>query len=280
LSTVAVIGAAGVQGAQVSQRLMDSGAHEVLCVEAGAGMERLRESGVPPVSLQDAARRADAAIIAVPDEMIGAVAAEVIGVLRSGALAVVLDAAAPFATSLVDRDDIGLVIVHPCHPSVFTTRLTPDGSRDYAGGITAQDAVCCLARGREEHYAAGEDLARAMFAPVDTVHRITLEQFILLEPTMSETTTATLLTVIREAMDEAVARGVPETAARAFMYGHVGIELAIIFGELDAAFSTSAYLAIDRGREMILRPDWKDVFEAENVRAIAEEIALPERRSA
>lgn len=280
MSTVAVIGAAGVQGAQVSQRLMDGGAHEVLCVDAGPGIARLRERGVTPVSLQEAAGRADAVIIAVPDELIATVAGEVMGVLRPGALAVVLDAAAPFATTLVERDDVGLVIVHPCHPSVFTTELAADGSRDYAGGVTAQDAVCCLARGREEHYGAGERLVRAMFAPVDTVHRITLEQFILLEPTMSETTTAMLLTVIREAMDEAVARGVPATAARAFMYGHVGIELAIIFGELDAAFSTSAYLAIERGREMILRPDWKDVFDAENVRAVAEEIALRERESA
>ena len=279
MSTVAIIGAAGVQGAQVSQRLMDSGAHEVLCVEAGAGVERLRERGVTPTPLADAAARADAAIIAVPDELIATIAAEVIPVLRSGAVAVVLDAAAPFATPLVDRDDVGLVVVHPCHPSVFTTQLAADGSRDYAGGVTGQDAVCCLASGTEEHYAAGESLARLMFAPVDTVHRISLEQFILLEPTMSETTTAMLLTVIREAMDEAIARGVPETAARAFMYGHVGIELAIIFGELDAAFSTSAYLAIDRGREMILRAGWKDVFEPDNVRAVADEIALRERRA-
>lgn len=280
MSTVAVIGAAGVQGAQISGRLIESGSYEVLCVEAGAGVERLRRRGLTPTSLEEAARRADAAIIAVPDELIATVAGDVVPVLAPGALAVVLDAAAPFAEPLVERDDLGFVIAHPCHPSVFTTQLTDDGRRDYAGGVTDQDVVCCLARGEERHYAAGELLARAMFAPVGTVHRITLEQFILLEPTMSETTTAMLLGVIREAMEEAIARGVPETAARAFMYGHIGIELAILFGELDAAFSTSAYLAIDRGRELIVRPDWKDVFEPGKVRAIAEAIAVPERRTA
>ncbi|MCW3066265.1 MAG: semialdehyde dehydrogenase, partial [Solirubrobacterales bacterium] len=236
---------------------------------------RLRDRGLTPTPLADAAREADAAIVAVPDELIARVAAEVMPLLEPGGMAVVLDAAAPFASPLAERDDVGLVVVHPCHPSVFTTQLTADGRRDYAGGVTGQDVVCCLARGTEEHYARGERLARDMFAPVDATHRITLDQFILLEPTMSETTTATLLTVIREAMDEAVRRGVPPAAARAFMYGHVGIELAIIFGELDAAFSASAYLAIEEGRERLLRPDWKDVFEPVNVRAVAEAIAVP-----
>jgi D-apionate oxidoisomerase len=278
VTTVAIIGAAGVQGAQISRRLIDGGAYEVLCVEAGAGVERLRSRGVTPLALEDAGRRADAVVIAVPDELIATVAAEVVPVLASGVLAIVLDAAAPFAQPLVERDDIGFAVLHPCHPSVFTTQLTAAGERDYAGGVTGQDVMCCLAHGEERHYATAEQLARAMFAPVDAVHRITLEQFILLEPTMSETTAAMLLTAIREAMDEAIARGVPETAARAFMYGHIGIELAIIFGELDAAFSKSAYLAIDRGRELILRPDWKQVFEPGHVRAIAEEIAVSEPR--
>jgi flavin-binding protein dodecin len=97
---------------------------------------------------------------------------------------------------------------------------------------------------------------------------------------MSETTVAMLLTTVKEAMDEAIARGVPEKAARAFMYGHVGIELAILFGELDAAFSAAAYQAIDRGRDLILRPDWKQVFEPGNVDAIAREIAAPEATGA
>jgi D-apionate oxidoisomerase len=243
-------------------------------------VQRLRDRGLTATPLQEAAERADAAIIAVPDEHIAAVAAEVVPVLASGSLAVVLDAAAPFVADLVTRDDVSLMVAHPCHPSVFTTKLTADGRRDFAGGETGQDAMCCLASGAEEHYPVGEQLARVMFAPVDEVHRITLEQFVMLEPTMSETTVAMLLTTVKEAMDEAIARGVPEKAARAFMYGHVGIELAILFGELDAAFSAAAYQAIDRGRDLILRPDWKRVFEPGNVDAIAREIAAPETTGA
>ena len=276
MKTIAVIGAAGVQGAQVSARMIASGAYEVLCVEAGAGVQRLKDRGVTATPLHEAAQRADATIIAVPDERIATVAAEVVPVLAPGSLALVLDAAAPFVTELAPRDDVSLVVVHPCHPSVFSTKLTADGRRDFAGGETGQDAMCCLASGAEEHYAVGEQLARLMFAPVDEVHRITLEQFVMLEPTMSETTVAMLLATVKEAMDEAIARGVPEKAARAFMYGHVGIELAITFGELDAAYSAAAYQAIDRGREMVLRPDWKQVFEPANVDAVAREIALPD----
>lgn len=279
MQTVAVIGAAGVQGAQVSRRLIDSGAYDVLCVETGPGVARLQDRGLTATPLLAAAERADAAIIAVPDEVIAQVASEVVPVLASGSLAVVLDAAAPFVVDLVTgRDDVSLMVAHPCHPSVFTTQLTADGRRDFAGGETGQDAICCLAAGAEEHYADGEALARLMFAPVDEVHRITLEQFVMLEPTMSETTVAMLLMTVKEAMDEAIARGVPEKAARAFMYGHVGIELAITFGELDAAYSAAAYQAIDRGREMILREDWKAVFEPGNVDAVARQIALPRPR--
>jgi D-apionate oxidoisomerase len=280
VQTVAVIGAAGVQGSQVSRRLIDSGVYEVLCVETGPGVQRLQERGLTATSLGDAAERADAAIISVADEVIARVASSVVPVLKPGSLAVVLDAAAPSVADLTHgRDDVGLVVAHPCHPSVFTAELTSDGRRDFAGGETGQDAICCLASGPEEHYAVGEQLARVMWSPVDEVHRITLEQFLLLEPTMSETTTAMLLTAVKQAMDEAIARGVPEKAARAFMYGHVGIELAITFGELDAAYSAAAYQAIDRGREMILRDDWKQVFEPANVDAVAREIALPRPRS-
>jgi D-apionate oxidoisomerase len=276
MTTVAVIGAAGVQGSQVSQALIDSGAYEVLCVETGSGVQRLAERGVTATSLGDAAEQADVAIIAVPDDVIARVASSVVPVLRPGALAVVLDAAAPSAADLVaGRDDVSLAVAHPCHPSVFTTELTADGRKDYLGVEIGQDAVCCLASGPEEHYAVAEQLARAMWAPIDEVHRVTLEQFVMLEPTMSETTVAMLLTAVKEAMDEAIARGVPERAARAFMYGHVGIELAITFGEFDAAYSAAAYKAIDRGREMILREDWKQVFEPANVDAVAREVALP-----
>jgi D-apionate oxidoisomerase len=281
MTRVAIVGAAGIQGAQIAGRLAARPEYELALVESGEGEQRLRDRGDEPVGLDEATRAASAVVLAVPDGAIKGVAAQVAPSLDAGSLLVVLDAAASFAAPLTDREDIGVFVAHPCHPSVFTTDLTDAGERDFAGGIVPQDAVCCLVSGDESSYAVGEQLTRDMFAPVSRTHRITLEQFVLLEPTMSESTAASLVEVLREAMDEAIARGVPAEVARAFMYGHIGIELAIIFGELDAPFSISADYAIEAARDQIVRPDWTAVFEPDNVRAVAEAIAdgaLPTER--
>jgi hypothetical protein len=281
MTTVAIVGAAGTQGRQIAERLSSRAEYELLLVESGAGEQRLRDRGFEPVALEEAARTASSVILAVQDGVIRSVAEQVVPTLKPGTLLVVLDAAAPYASPLGTRDDVSYFVAHPCHPSVFAPRTTDTGVRDFAGGVVAQDVVCCLAAGDEAAYAAGERLARDMFAPVDRTFRITLEQFIILEPTLSETTAATLLEVIREAMDEAIERGVPAEVARAFLYGHIGIELAIIFGELDAPFSTSADYAIEQARDRLVRPDWKAVFEPEQVREVAEAIAagaLPRER--
>jgi len=95
---------------------------------------------------------------------------------------------------------------------------------------------------------------------------VTVEQMAILEPAMAETVTACCITIIREAMDEAIRRGVPADAARDFMLGHVNIPLAIVFGEVNSPFSDGAKLIIEHGRREIFREDWKKVFEPESVR--------------
>ena len=67
-------------------------------------------------------------------------------------------------------------------------------------------------QGPEEAYALGEEIAKVIWAPVMRSHRVTVEQMALLEPGLSETVCATLLAVMKEAMDEVVARGYPEAA--------------------------------------------------------------------
>jgi D-apionate oxidoisomerase len=274
MTVVAIVGAAGVQGTQIAERLRAAEAgHEVRLVETGAGLVRLRERGLEAMELRDAAIGAEVVIVAVPDGLIARVAAQIEPDLAAGSMMMVLDAAAPFAAPLGTREDLSYFVAHPCHPSMFNPETAPDGTRDWAGGQVPQDVVCCLAGGEEAAYDVGATLSRDMFAPVRDVHRVTLEQFILLEPTLSETTAATLLLTIRDAMDEAVARGVPEAVVRSFMEGHVSIELAILFGELDASFSISADYAMEQAREQLLQPDWRSVFEPERVRAVAEAIA-------
>ena len=50
------------------------------------------------------------------------------------------------------------------------------------------------------------------------------------------------------------------------MMGHVNIPLAIVFGEAGNPFSDGAKLIIEYGRQRVLQPDWKKVFEPESVR--------------
>lgn len=122
-----------------------------------------------------------------------------------------------------------------------------------------------LIQGPEEDYAKGEAIGSRMFQPILRSHRVTLEQMAMLEPAMSETMAATCITVMREAMDEAISRGVPAEAARDFMMGHINIELAIVFDEIDWEFSDGAKVAIEKAKEKIFKPDWKKVFDRDEL---------------
>jgi hypothetical protein len=87
----------------------------------------------------------------------------------------------------------------------------------------------------------------------------------LLEPGLSETVCATLLVVMREAMDEVVARGVPHEAARDFLLGHMNVLGAVIFDEVKGVFSDACNKAIAFGKPALMRDDWKRVFEPSEI---------------
>jgi hypothetical protein len=98
-------------------------------------------------------------------------------------------------------------------------------------------------------------------------HRVSVEQMALLEPGLSETVVASLLDVMREAMDEVVARGVPAEAARDFLLGHMNILGAVIFKEQPGVFSDACNKAIQYGKPALRRDDSKKVFEPEEIAA-------------
>jgi hypothetical protein len=130
-------------------------------------------------------------------------------------------------------------------------------------------------QGPEADYAKGEAIARKLFGPILRSHRVTVEQMAYLEPVLSETVAATCLTVIREALDEAVRRGVPAEAARDFLMGHLNIELAILFNESNWQFSAGCQRAIADAKPMLFRPDWKRVFEPDELRKSVHKITNP-----
>lgn len=264
---VAVFGAGGKMGWRILRSLRDRRGYELLPVEAGANREeRLREAGWRTLKAEEAARKADIAVLAVPDVLIGQVAARVVEDLRPGRMIVCLAPAAPHAEKLPDREDVAVFVAHSCHPPVLNDETTPEAKADCFGGIAKQHVVAALMRGSEDDWERGANLARAMFAPVLRVHRVTVEQMAILEPALAETVVLTFLSAIRSALDEVVSRGVPEEAARALLLGHLHLDIGILFGSLNAKLSDGAKLAVRRGMEMLLRPEWKDVFTPESVR--------------
>jgi D-apionate oxidoisomerase len=267
LSKIALLGAGGKMGMRILDNLNDVSEYEVTCVEASDDrLEALLERGAKAAGQAEAAGDADVVIFAVPDRLMGTIAAEVVPTMRSGAMAIFLDAAAPYAGILPTRDDVTYIVTHPCHPSAFNWEPDPQAHRDHFGGISAhQDVICALMQVPESDYERGAAIIRGMFAPVVNVHRVTVEQAFLLEPVLAETTGATCIVIVKEAMDEAVRRGVPSEAARAFILGHLQIELAIVFGEIDSPFSDGAKRAIEEAKKALFRDDWKRIFEPEEM---------------
>jgi D-apionate oxidoisomerase len=267
MKKVSLIGAGGKMGCRITDNLKDS-EYEVSYIEINPqGIERLKTRGVDVSKSEEAVPLADFVILAVPDIYIKNVAQEIVPQMKTGAVAICLDPAAPLAGALPKREDISYFASHPAHPSIFNYEESRDRHYDYFGGITAKQAiVCALIKGKEEDYQMAEQLAMKMYAPVFRSHRITIEQMGLLEPALSETFTATCLLMLKEGLDEVVKQGIPRDAARDFLLGHINIIAAVLFEEIPGVFSDACYKAIDYGRPRIFKDDWKRIFEPESVK--------------
>ena len=270
---VALFGAGGKMGCRLTDNLMNRPEYEMRYIETGeGGIANLATRGLTPTPEDEALKDAEIVVLALPDGVLGKVAQAVVPSLKSGAVVICLDPAAPYAGALPERNDISYFVAHPCHPSVFNEEIGED-RKDYFGGVKAkQHIVCALMQGTEAQYKIGEQIARAMYAPVMNAHRITVEQMTLLQPTMAETVAASCIAVIREAMDEVIRRGVPQAAARDFVLGHVNIPLAILFDEVESPFSEGAQRVIEHGKQLLFKKDWKRVFEPESVKEQVETI--------
>jgi hypothetical protein len=263
MTKITLLGAGGKMGLRITDNLLKTD-YDVRYVEVSdRGKAALRARGITCVAAEQALGESDVVILALPDNRIGRVCADINPHLRSGSMLIALDIAAPLAGDLPKRGDLTYFVTHPCHPSVFGGETTPEGQNDFFGGIHArQNIVCSLVKGPEDQYAVGEAIARVIYAPVGESHRCTAEQMAILEPVLSETVLGTCLTVVREAMDEAVKLGVPEAAARDFLLGHLKVELGIVFQLFPGAtFSDGALKAIEEAKKSIFRSDWKRVFD-------------------
>ncbi|WP_425596061.1 phosphogluconate dehydrogenase C-terminal domain-containing protein [Roseibium album] len=265
---IALIGAGGKMGVRLSRNLKNS-RYDVSHVEvSSAGRDRLKaEVGVDCVDADAALASAEAVILAVPDTAIRAVAAGLIDKIAPGTIVIALDAAAPFAGHFPEREDVTYFVTHPCHPPIFNDETETDAKRDFFGGIAAKQAiVSALMQGPEEHFDVGEEIAKTIFQPILRSHRVTVEQMALLEPGLSETVCATLLVIMKEAMDEVVRQGVDRDAARDFLLGHLNVLGAVVMEEVDGVFSDACNKAITNGKTRLMRSDWIGVFRPEEIK--------------
>lgn len=274
MSKIALFGAGGKMGMRLGANLKGSRFLIAPVEVSDTGKARLREEfGWQAVTPEQALLDADIVVLAVPDNAIGKVAHGIVGQLRPGTMVIVLDAAAPYAGHLPVRKDITYFVTHPCHPPIFNDETEMKAKLDRFGGVAAKQAiVCCLMQGPESDYAKGEEVARTIWSPVMRSHRLTVEQLALLEPGLAETVAASLLDVMREAMDEVVKRGVPTEAARDFLLGHLNILAAVIFKEQPGVFSDACNKAIQFGKPVLMREDWKRVFEPDEIAASIQRI--------
>jgi hypothetical protein len=271
-ASIAILGAGGKMGQRAVEKLTHTEYRLLLCEADPRKAEELNSRGVAVTPVEQAAGQADFVLMAVPDALIGVIARQLTPLLKPGAVLIMLDAAAAYLGELPARADVTAMIAHPCHPPFFTDQPSPEARRDYFGGTAWQDLVVSLIDGEEDRFQQGVDVCRQVFAPVRDVHRVSPEQFAMLEPAMSEIIVAAAAAWMKEAQEEAVRRGVPRPAAEAFMAGHAQIALAIVFGAEKAPFSDAAQRAIEWGKRNFIAPHWRQVFEPDKLRAAIREI--------
>jgi len=272
---ITIIGAGGKMGTRILNNMAESGHRMLFCEKSLSGVERIREKGFAVTEMEKAVPKSEFIIMAVPDAALGTISREVVPMMKKGATFILLDPAAAYAGEVTLRDDCTFVVTHPCHPAIFSEQDTPEARADMFGGVAAkQDIVVALLRGEEELFEEAIKICTRMFAPVIKAHRVTVEQMAMLEPAMAEVVGAACVMKLKEALDEAVRRGVPEEAARAFMLGHIQIELAIVFKSSNP-FSDAAVRAMKYGNERLFKENWREVFEERSIREVLQKMLHP-----
>ena len=264
--TIAVIGAGGKMGMRVSNNLVKT-AHTVFYSEnSPAGQERVTAAGREVTGTDEAVASADVVVLAVPDLALATVSAQVVPQMKAGSILLTLDPAAAYAGLLTTSDTVIQAVAHPCHPSVFLERTTKEEYADTFGGIAApQDAIAAVESDDPADAARVEAVVRAIYAPVIDVHFVTVKQLAQLEPTLVETIACMVGAFLKESLDEAVnTMGIPEAAARSILLGHTQVALANGLRG-DNPFSDACLIAMDYGREAIIKPDWKKIFTDEEL---------------
>lgn len=272
--TITLVGAGGKMGCRLTDNFKKHPQYRLHYLEISTqGLANLTARNVSVSRQEEAIPESEVVILALPDVALGKLSAEIIPQMKPGALVLTLDPAAPLDGVIHHRDDLGYVIAHPCHPSIFNWEPNETDFRDFYGGISAkQSIVVALMHGTEEHYQLGEKISKDMYMPIHHTHRISLEQMAILEPAMVETLAQTCMEVIKEGYDTIVQKGVPEAAARDFVLGHLRIQIAVLFKEVNGTFSDAAYKISKRAKPILFKEGWQKIFEMDDIREQVKDI--------
>ncbi|PKH21713.1 oxidoreductase [Enterobacterales bacterium CwR94] len=262
LKTITVIGAGGKMGMRISANFQKSDYQVFYCENSPGAQAKVTEQGRELSDAASVVPVSDVVILAVPDIVLGKVSEGVVPQMKKGAVLLTLDPAAAYANLIAHRDEIEYAVAHPCHPSVFLARYTKEEHEDAFGGIAAiQHVAASYETGSDAQKAELSKVISVMYGPVEQVHWVTVTQLAYLEPTLVETVACMVGAFMKEALDETVKHsGVPEEAAKAMLYGHIQIALAVAFRATNP-FSDACMIAMEYGREKIVKPDWKQIFD-------------------
>jgi D-apionate oxidoisomerase len=275
-TAIAVLGAGGKMGFRITRKLVDAG-YDVRATEIGdVGKQRLMEAGIKAVGQDEGIKGAKVIVFALPDNIIGEVAAKIEPQLAPGTMLLIMDAAAPYAGALPKhRPDLTYFVGHPCHPPLYATETQGAERTDYHGGIAPQAIVCALMQGPEIDYALGKEVCEAMWSPITRTHRVSVEQLAILEPGLSEMIAMAFVDTMVDAVDEcANTYGIERQAAFDFLIGHLNVEIAMWFGFSPKVPSDAALRLMRFAKSKVVHPDWKQALSPKLVKEASELIVF------
>ena len=264
---VSVIGAAGKMGTRTTNNLAKHLDEIVLhcCESSPAGIASIAQRGLTVTPAEIAVSKSEIIVLAVPDVVIKQVSVGIVKMMTPGSTLIILDPAAAVAKELALRDDCTFVVAHPCHPSWLLDQDTVEARQDHFGGIAGkQDVVMAKIQGDDKNFAHARLVSEWMFAPVANSYVMGIRDIAFLEPTLVEILGASTLYAMAETVDEAERRGISRDAAISFLTGHINILSAVFLGKMGKVqVSDACKVAIQLGNRLVLRDDWKRIWEDE-----------------
>lgn len=227
-------------------------------------VERIeKERGLEVTPIEEALEFAEVVVFAVPDTLIKQLSAQYVPMLKPGTAFIILDPAAAVAKELTMREDCTFAVAHPCHPSFFKWQKEEEAYLDRFGGEGGhQDIVMSCIQGDEEKFKLAQETARCMYR-ADKAFIMTSEQIAFLEPTLVEVLGAACIFAMAETVEEAERRGIDREAAVSFLTGHMFNLTANFLGYLPGKppVSDACKVAIGIGNKLVLRDDWKKIWD-------------------